>query len=104
MQSPLSTSVTPIDRPLLLQLPTDVLRHFILRAGVLDTCSRAVCRFVCRRLRDLIPATSPDFFAAPAPNSTALNFLRGSYTPRVPHGMPLHPLLGRHHLRGPILP
>jgi hypothetical protein len=70
----------------LLLLPTEVLRHFVLRVGVLDTCSRGVCRFVCRRLRDLIPASSADFYAAPSANSTALNSARNGCAAAVPTG------------------
>jgi hypothetical protein len=44
----------------LLRLPSDVLRSLILSPAVMDPCSRAVCRFVCRRLRDLVPCTSDD--------------------------------------------
>jgi hypothetical protein len=78
-----SASTLPSFGHSLLDLPTDVLRHLIIRASVLDPCSRAVCRFVCRRLRDLIPATSPDFCAEPS-NSIALNFVQDGCSAAVP--------------------
>jgi hypothetical protein len=44
--------------PSLLDLPVDVLRHHVLVRPTLDLCSLAVCRFVCRRLRDMLPRIS----------------------------------------------
>jgi hypothetical protein len=39
----------------LLDLPVDVLSNYIFVRPTLDICSLAVCRFVCRRLRELLP-------------------------------------------------
>jgi hypothetical protein len=39
----------------LFDLPVGVLRYRILSPDVLDYCSLGVCRFVCRKLRDLLP-------------------------------------------------
>jgi hypothetical protein len=36
-------------------IPTDVLRHYIFSGRFLDPLSLVVCRFVCRRIKDLAP-------------------------------------------------